>query len=56
MKQLLPKLKIFNCEKLISKKKSQIDRERVVSEQLAKNPINVGLYLLCLFNQRLFTP
>ena len=26
MKQLLPKLKETNCEKLISKKKSQIDR------------------------------
>ena len=28
MKQLLPKLKKINCEKLISKKKSQIDRAR----------------------------
>ena len=26
MKQLLPKLKKINCQKLISKKKSQIDR------------------------------
>ena len=26
MKQLLPKLKKINCKKLISKKKSQIDR------------------------------
>ena len=26
MKQLLPKLKKVNCQKLISKKKSQIDR------------------------------
>ena len=28
MKQLLPKLKKINCQKLISKKKSQIDRAR----------------------------
>ena len=28
MKQLLPKLKNINCKKLISKKKSQIDRAR----------------------------
>ena len=26
MKQLLPKLKKINCKKLISKKKSQVDR------------------------------
>ena len=30
MKQLLPKLKKINCKKLISKKKSQIDRARFV--------------------------
>ena len=30
MKQLLPKLKKINCQKLISKKKSQIDRARSV--------------------------
>ena len=29
MKQLLPKLKKINCKKLISKKKSQIDRATV---------------------------
>ena len=30
MKQLLPKLKKINCKKLISKKKSQIDRATCV--------------------------
>ena len=31
MKQLLPKLKKINCKKLISKKKSQIDRASVLA-------------------------
>ena len=31
MKQLLPKLKKINCKKLIPKKKSQIDRAKLIS-------------------------
>ena len=39
MKQLLPKLKKINCKKLISKKKSQIDRATMYTN-LHSNPDN----------------